>query len=80
MYNDPRENYVGVDVFTNFEAALACWDGKYRRAKDTEDERGVVHIIRNDKGHELYFRTGRGFECFYREEALQDKAFEMYNE
>ena len=80
VYNDPRENYVGVDVFTNFEAALACWDGEYRRAKDTEDERGVVHVIRNDKGQELYFRTGRGFECFYREEALQDKAFEMYNE
>ena len=46
----------------------------------TEDERGVVHIVRDDKGQELYFRTGRGFECFYREEALQDKAFEMYNE
>lgn len=80
VYNDPRENYVGVDVFTNFEAALACWDGEHQRAMGSEEERGVVHTVRNVKEQEFYFRTERGFECFYRKEALQYKAFEMHNE
>lgn len=58
VYNDPRENYVGVDVFTNFEAALACWDGEHQRAMGLEEERGVVHTVRNVKEQEFYFRTG----------------------
>ena len=34
VYHDPQENYVGMDVFANYDTALACWTSELQRCRN----------------------------------------------
>ena len=76
MYSDCDCQYVGMDVFDSFEAALAQYNQRLRetRADHPDDPDWVTEEEHDIESGVLRFRTQSGYEVFYRRENVQKAA------
>lgn len=71
VYHDFEDDYIGLDVFATYEAALMCWEEALKGVIALHGDGWIEEIERNEAERELYFNTNDGYECFYREEIVQ---------
>lgn len=72
VYNGPANNYVGLDVFATFDAALRQFDHLLRKTIQDFGRGWIVELVREVSGQELYFRDRSGYEIFCRRELIQN--------
>lgn len=76
VYHDHDYEYVGMDVFDSFNAALEQFDERLHATQDDHsgDLNWIENQVRNVEQQELYFRDKAGYEVFLRCETVQSKA------
>lgn len=72
VYNDPADEYVGLDVFATFDAALRQFDRRLRETRQDLGSDAIECVECNPAEHQLHFRDKTGYEVFYRRESIQD--------
>lgn len=75
VYVDPHSAYVGMDVFSSFEAALRQFDARYAETLEEHsgDSERFALYTRNPETRELHFIDENLYEVFYRTEKLQEE-------
>lgn len=71
VYYDAYDGHITMDVFDTFEGALAKFDKSYAEVAYDHDDDYFDCFERDTEDKDLYFRTIRDYECFYREETVQ---------
>lgn len=73
VYSDCDGEYVGLDVFDSFDAALAQYEKRLKETRDDnpDDPDWVTELEHDEAGGELCFRDRSGYEVFYRRETVQ---------
>jgi len=73
VYSDCDGEYVGLDVFDSFDAALRQYNKRLRETRDDNpDEPDWVTELEHDEASgKLCFRDRSGYEVFYRRETVQ---------
>lgn len=73
LYNDPQCNYVGLDVFASFNAALQQFRQRLKETKDEhlDDPDWIEVLDERPENGELHFRDRDEYEVFYCREVVQ---------
>lgn len=76
VYNDPISNYVGIDAFASYEAAVQQFDARLSetKAEHADDSEWIETLDRDVGKKELHFCTGDSYEVFYLEERIQKES------
>ena len=76
IYHERDYEYVGMDVFDSFNAALDQFDERRRATQDDHpnDPNWIENQVRDAEKQELYFCDKAGYEVFLRRETVQSKA------
>ena len=74
VYVDDDEAYIGMDVFSTFDAALKQFDTRYEEtlADHDYDPDCITYYARVPEADELRFTDTDGYEVFYCTEILQE--------
>ncbi|MDO4846089.1 MAG: hypothetical protein Q3977_05675, partial [Oscillospiraceae bacterium] len=73
VYSDCDGEYVGLDVFDSFVAALTQYKKRLKETRDDnpDDPDWVTELEHDEASGELCFRDRSGYEVFYRRETVQ---------
>lgn len=73
VYSDCDCQYVGMDVFDSFEAALAQYNRRLKEIRDDNPDNPdwVTELEHDEASGVLHFRDRSGYEVFYRRENIQ---------